>query len=128
MDLPPETVALMGRIEALPGVSSITAMTRGRAPKPSSRRYKVADKMFAILSLTAEPFVIVKCDPHLAEVLRAQYAGVGHRSHLDRRFWICLRLDADVPSDEVEGLVAGAYDLVRAGLPRRQQAALAARG
>ena len=70
--------------------------------------------------------MILKCDPHLAEMLREQYAGVGHRSHLDRRFWIAVDLDADVPPDEVERLVAHSYEQVRGGLTRKQRAALAA--
>jgi predicted DNA-binding protein (MmcQ/YjbR family) len=69
--------------------------------------------------------VILKCDPHLAEVLREQYSGVGHRSHLDRRFWICVTLDGDVPTDEIERLAAHSYDLVCAGLTRKQKAELA---
>ena len=51
------------------------------------------------------------CDPALAEMLRAQYTGVGHRSHLDKRFWIAVDLDADVPSKEIKRLVEHSYEL-----------------
>ena len=84
--------------------------------------------MFAILEARRLELVILKCDPQLVEVLREQYEGVGHRSHLDRRFWIHVRLDADVPPEEVERLAAGSYALVTAGLTRAQKAALAALG
>ena len=87
--------------------------------------YKVMGKMFAILERRRIQNVILKCDPHLAEILREQYAGVGHRSHLDRRFWISINFEADVPAEEVERLAAQSYDLVRAGLTRRQKAELA---
>ena len=86
--------------------------------------YKVMGKMFAILTLKQAESVILKCDPHLAEILREQYAGVGHRSHLDRRFWISVSLGADVPAAEVERLAAHSYDLVRATLTRKQRAEL----
>jgi predicted DNA-binding protein (MmcQ/YjbR family) len=69
--------------------------------------------------------VILKCDPHLAEMLRAQYEGVGHRSHLDKRFWISVSLDADVPPATVKRLAAHSYDLVCASLTKKQQAELA---
>ena len=88
--------------------------------------YKVMGKMFAILTRHRVQNVILKCDPHLAEVLRGQYAGVGHRSHLDQRFWISVSLDADVPAEEVERLAAHSYDLVRAGLTKKQKAELEA--
>jgi predicted DNA-binding protein (MmcQ/YjbR family) len=37
-----------------------------------------------------------------------------------------VRLDADVPADEVERLVAHSYELVRAKLTRKQKAELEA--
>jgi predicted DNA-binding protein (MmcQ/YjbR family) len=91
--------------------------------------YKVMDKTFAILSIRRDgcAWLILKCDPHLAEILREQYAGVGHRSHLDRRYWIAITLGADVPADEIERLIAQSYDLVCAGLTRKQRAGSAAR-
>ena len=88
--------------------------------------FKVMGRMFAILSVRGDEYVILKCDPHLAEILRDQYAGVGHRSHLDRRFWITVSLGADVPADEIERLAAHSYDLVRANLTRKQRAELKA--
>ncbi len=97
------------------------------APLPSAPgvvMYKVMGKMFAILERRRMEAVILNCDPHLAEALRAQYAGVGHRSHLDRRFWICVDLDADVPAEEIERLAAHSYDRVRAKLTRKQRAEL----
>jgi predicted DNA-binding protein (MmcQ/YjbR family) len=99
------------------------------APLPSASGvviYKVMGKMFAILEHRRIRNVILKCDPHLAEILREQCAGVGHRSHLDRRFWISINLEADVPPEEVERLAAASYDLVCAGLTRKQKAELAA--
>jgi predicted DNA-binding protein (MmcQ/YjbR family) len=116
-----ETEAARAVIEALPGAEGST--------HPAARAvtmYKVMGKMFAILEDGKTRGVILKCDPHLAEVLREQYAGVGHRSHLDRRFWIFVNFDADVPEDEVARLIGHSYDLVAAGLTRKQKAELAA--
>lgn len=124
MDLGPQAAALRARLDALPG-SVAEPMGRG-AKGPLVLLYKVAGKMFAILGARAEQFVILKSDPHLAEVLREQYEGVGHRSHLDRRFWISVDLDSDVPPEEVERLVGQSYDLVRAALTKKQQAELTA--
>ena len=83
--------------------------------------------MFAILELRADALVIVKCAAELVPVLLETYTGVGHRSHLDRRFWVCVKLDADVPAREVKRLIEGSYDLVCAGLTRKQQLELSAR-
>jgi predicted DNA-binding protein (MmcQ/YjbR family) len=96
---------------------------------PSARGvtlYKVKDKMFAILSTRKSQYVIVKCDPHLADIMREQYTGIGHRSHLDKRFWISADLDGDVPAEEIEREVGHSYDLIVGGLTKKQKAELAA--
>ena len=123
MILPPRTEALKAVLEAMPGAVG-EPMTAARGSTPLVILFKVMGKMFAILNVRGTENVILKCDPHLAEVLREQYAGVGHRSHLDRRFWIAVDLNSDVPAGEVERLAAGSYALVRAGLTKKQRAEL----
>jgi predicted DNA-binding protein (MmcQ/YjbR family) len=109
-------------------VQAVIAARPGAALSPTRPRggiiYIVGGKMFAILGTGATAFVILKCDPHLAEMLKQQYDGVGHRSHLDRRFWISVDLDADVPLAEIRKLVAHSHAQVCAALSRKQQAAL----
>jgi predicted DNA-binding protein (MmcQ/YjbR family) len=119
MSLSQRAADMQAVLEAKPGaVGDPLASARGVT------LYKVMGKMFAILTTNKVESVILKCDPHLAEVLRDQYAGVGHRSHLDRRFWISVALDADVPPEEIERLAAHSYDLVCAKLTRKQKAEL----
>ncbi|TAL34266.1 MmcQ/YjbR family DNA-binding protein [Phenylobacterium sp.] len=127
MELGPQTRALQARLEALPGAVG-EPMTASRGREPLVILYKVMGKMFAILAARGPQNVIVKCDPHLAEILREQYAGVGHRSHLDRRFWISIDLDSDVPADEILRLAEASYRLICDGLTRKQKAELAALG
>ena len=125
MDLAPKTAALSAILEAMPGAVG-APMNAARGSRPLVVIYKVMGKTFAILGARAEAFVILKCDPVLAETLRDQYAGVGHRSHLDRRYWIAVDLDADVPAGEVERLAQHSYEQVCAGLTKKQKAELAA--
>src|SRR5688572_26102587 len=117
--------ALMAALEVKPGATA-RPIAAPRATSPNALIYYVCGKMFAIVSVRGAEYVILKCDPALAEMLRAQYTGVGHRSHLDKRFWIAVDLDADVPSKEIKRLVEHSYALVSAGLTRKQQAELAA--
>jgi predicted DNA-binding protein (MmcQ/YjbR family) len=119
------TAALKGKLDAMPGAVS-KPMSAPRASTPGILIYKVMGKMFAILSIRGIENVILKCDPNLAHVLRQQYTGVGHRSHLDRHYWISVNLDADVPTDEIERLAEHSYGLVCSGLNRKQKAELAA--
>ena len=127
MDLPGQTTALKAVLDAMPGARA-EPMAAARGSQPLVLIYKIMGKMFAILSLRAEPFVILKCDPFRADLLRETYRGVGHRSHLDKRYWISVDLDADVPADEIEALAAHSWDQVAASLTRKQREELAALG
>jgi predicted DNA-binding protein (MmcQ/YjbR family) len=111
-------------IEAKPGSEGRPFAPRPHLP-PLVVIYKVMGKTFAILSVRGVEDVILKCEPALVSTLRRVYAGVGHRSHLDKRYWISVRLDADVPPKEIKRLVSLSYDLVCAGLSANQRAELA---
>lgn len=125
MTLGDRTQALKAVLEAYPGAEAVPVpMPRGRPPP--AVMYKVKAKVFAILYIKGDQAVILKSDPHLGEILREQYSGVGdHRTHLSRN-WMRVALDADVPPEEVERLVASSYALVCSGLTRKQKAELAA--
>ena len=123
MNLGQRTAALKARLDAKRGVTTIVGMAP-RSSTPNALRYKVMEKMFAILSVKGAEWVVLKCDEHLVDLLKAQYAGIGHRTHLDPRRWICVALDADVPEAEIERLADHSYDLVCSELTRKQQADL----
>jgi predicted DNA-binding protein (MmcQ/YjbR family) len=126
-DLGPETLSLKAILEAYPGAEAVPVpVPHGR--RPPAVMYKVRAKIFAILNIRGAQAVILKHDPVLGEILREQYAGVtDHRTHLSRN-WMRVALDADVPAEEVERLVASSYALVCAGLTRKQRAELAGPG
>ena len=124
MELPVQSAALKTVLDAMPGAVG-EPMTASRGSEPLVLIYKIMGKMFAILSLRAEPFVILKCDPFRADLLRDTYEGIGHRSHLDPRYWISVDLDADLPASEIEALVAHSWDQVAATLTRKQREELA---
>ncbi len=123
MDLAPETAALKAVLDAMPGADG-APMNAARGSRPLVLIYKIMGKMFAILSVRDAQFVILKCDPFRADLLRETYRGIGHRSHLDPRHWISVDLGADMPAEEIARLAEHSYDLVRATLTRKQQAAL----
>jgi len=121
------TATVKAWIESKHGAEGRAFTPRGNSP-PIAVIYKVGGKMFAILSVRGVADVILKCDPVLASTLREVYTGIGHRSHLDRRFWISVRLDADVPIKEIRRLISLSYDLVCAKLTAKQRAALTSGG
>ena len=84
--------------------------------------FKVADRMFALVSLGPAPGSIsLKCDPALAAVLRGRYAAITPGYHMNKRHWNTVTLDGSVPDEEVLELVDHSYDPALAGLTRTQR-------
>ena len=102
--------ALIAFLEKRPGVAEVKA-------SPNASMYKVEDRIFAILSKKTG-YVVLKTAPESVPMLKEVYRGIGHKTHLDRRHWIAVELDADVPMREVQRLVGLSYDLVCAGAER----------
>ncbi|HEX4466514.1 MAG TPA: MmcQ/YjbR family DNA-binding protein [Solirubrobacteraceae bacterium] len=84
--------------------------------------FKVAGKMFAVSRLDGSPLAVsVKCEPDLAEQLRAAYAEVTAGYHLNKRHWNTVLLSGSLPSRLVKEMIEDSYDLVVAALPRSQR-------
>jgi predicted DNA-binding protein (MmcQ/YjbR family) len=87
--------------------------------------FKVAGKIFAISRLDGRPLrVSVKCDPGLAEQLRAGYPAITPGYHLNKRHWNTVVLDGSVPDAMVRDMIEDSYDLVVSALPRAAREAL----
>lgn len=89
---------------------------------PGALVMKVAGKMFAIVADDADPLTIsLKCDPEEAPMLRSSYSAVSPGYHLNKRHWNTVILDGTVPDEVIRGWIDDSYDLVVAGLPKRER-------
>jgi predicted DNA-binding protein (MmcQ/YjbR family) len=87
--------------------------------------FKVRGKMFALSRLAGRPLTVsLKCEPELAEQLRATYPAVRPGYHLNKRHWNTVEVDGSLPDRLLLDLIEDSYDLVVAGLPKRVQAEL----
>jgi predicted DNA-binding protein (MmcQ/YjbR family) len=104
-------------IEAFKGVTS------GYPFGPGALVYKAGGKMFALVADDVEPLRIsLKCDPDLALELRAQYPeSVSPGYHLHKRHWNTIEVNETIPSQELAEWIDHSYELVVAGLPRRER-------
>jgi predicted DNA-binding protein (MmcQ/YjbR family) len=92
---------------------------------PRTSVFKVAGKMFALSQLGAESLrVSVKCEPELAEALRAANAAVLPGYHLNKRHWNTVIVDGSLPDEAVRDMIEDSYDLVVSKLPRARRRAL----
>ena len=83
--------------------------------------YKIADpltrsgqdKMFAIIAEKSDPVRLsLKCDPNLAETLRAKYDTVMPGYHLNKKHWNTIVLTGQLSWEEIKDLIRHSYDLV----------------
>ena len=93
---------------------------------PENSVFKVAGKMFALSRLKARPplRISLKCEPELAEGLRAAHPAITPGYHLNKRHWNTVLLDGSVPERMVVEMIEDSYDLVVAKLSKSKQAQL----
>jgi predicted DNA-binding protein (MmcQ/YjbR family) len=92
---------------------------------PDTSVFKVDGKIFALSALKRRPLqVSLKCEPGLAENLRATYPAVRPGYHLNKRHWNTVTLDGSLPDEVIRDLIEDSYDLIVAALPRPRQVAL----
>ena len=92
-------------------------------------RYMVRGRLFAALCRPEEkyrvygghPLVNLKCDPRLAEGFRAEHPEILPGFYTDKRTWIAVLLDGNLPEDILRSLCALSYRLVVEGLPKYVQ-------
>jgi len=75
--------------------------------------YKVQDKMFALVTEKSDPVQLsLKCDPQLAETLRAKYETVMPGYHLNKKHWNTILLTGQLDWEEIQGLMRHSYQMV----------------
>jgi predicted DNA-binding protein (MmcQ/YjbR family) len=82
---------------------------------PETPVYKAANgKVFAITTARGEPSpsVTLKSDPEDGIALREQFSAVIPGYHMNKRHWITVALDGDVPADLLAELATESHRLV----------------
>ena len=83
--------------------------------------YKVEGKIFALSALRSRPLAVsLKCEPELAEQLRAAHEQIVPGYHLNKRHWNTVTLDGSLSDAMVRDMVEDSYDLIVAALPQPQ--------
>ncbi|WP_147916066.1 MmcQ/YjbR family DNA-binding protein [Ruania zhangjianzhongii] len=101
---------------SLPGVSN------GRPFTESLDVYKVADKVFMIVTDDPDELIItVKAEPDRGNALRREYPTITRGRYLDKEHWVSVGSDNRISEQLIKDLVEGSYELVRDSLPERDQ-------
>ncbi len=92
-------------------------------------RYQIRGKLFAAVCTPGEahkdyaghPLINLKCDPRLAEAYRETYPEIRPGFYMDKRNWIAVLLDGELPEEVLRTLCDNSYQLVLEKLPKKVQ-------
>jgi predicted DNA-binding protein (MmcQ/YjbR family) len=92
---------------------------------PETSVFKVEGKMFALSRLDAEDLrVNLKCEPRLAENLRAVHPEVIPGYHMNKQHWNTVILGGTLGDAAIRDMIEDSYDLVVSKLPAARRRAL----
>ena len=81
-------------------------------------------KMFAYFSLKPKGesfFVNMKCDPEKSAYLMASYNGISFGYYSDKKYWISVYIESDVPDELIKELINHSVSEVIKKLPKKLQ-------
>ena len=91
---------------------------------PETDVHRVGDKIFAMVNTDDPGFVTLKAPPEEVQALLDQYDGTRPGYYMNKRHWITVDLNRDVPVDELPALIADSYRLVFSSLSKQHQATI----
>jgi predicted DNA-binding protein (MmcQ/YjbR family) len=87
--------------------------------------FKVAGKMFAVVSLDDEPGrLTVKCEPDYASFLVQTHDEIVPGYHMNKRHWVTVTLTSTMSPELISELISDSHELIVASLPAQLRRAL----
>lgn len=89
--------------------------------------FYVGVHIFCFFDIDRFDICTVKCDPDLIDDLKARYAAVDAPYNMNRKYWISIRFNDDMPDEEIERWVRRSHDIVAGNIksPRSTTAKIA---
>lgn len=86
--------------------------------------FYVVDKWFCFANVDVFDFCDIKCNSEQIEDLQDRYEGIRPGYHMNKKYWISVYFDKDVPDKMIKDLVKQSYDIVVASLSKKGKEAL----
>ena len=83
--------------------------------------FKVVGKMFALTDVDEFISINLKCDPEKSIELREMYSGIIEGFHMSKKHWNTVLTDGSIDDPLLIELIDHSYELVVAGLPKKDQ-------
>ena len=83
--------------------------------------FKVMGKIFALTNLNPPYFLNLKCDPERAIELREENQDIKPGYHMNKKHWNTLDLEGRLKINLIKELIDHSYDMVIAGLTKKEK-------
>ena len=98
---------------SLPDVTEATPFEKFSRGKFTILVFYVNDHMFCYFNVEAFSNITIKCHPSEMAGLKEQYQAVGEPFNGDKRYWISVQPNMDLPDDVLKELVRKSYGIVK---------------
>lgn len=83
--------------------------------------FYVLEKWFCFVNIEVFDFCCIKCIPDESRELRDKYVGITPGWHMNKKYWISIYFNQDVPDEKIKELVSRSYELVVGSLTKKEQ-------
>ncbi len=83
--------------------------------------YYIGDKWFAVSDTDDGEYCNLKCDPDYSLELQDRYNGIVPGWHMNKRHWISVYYNSDVPNEIFKQLIENSYNLVYKSLTMKKR-------
>lgn len=83
--------------------------------------FRVMNKIFALVNLSGETIINLKCDPARAVDLREEHSSIIPGYHMNKEHWNSLIMDGSLKKGLITSLIYHSYELIVTSLPRAKQ-------
>ncbi|RHI10665.1 MmcQ/YjbR family DNA-binding protein [Bacteroides sp. AM16-24] len=86
--------------------------------------FYVLDKWFCFVNIEIFDFCCIKCNPEESGELQNRYVGIKPGWHMNKKYWISVYFNQDVPDAQIKELVRKSYDIVVKSLTKKERGLL----
>ena len=73
-------------------------------------------------------FFSIKCNPAESREFQTTYIGIKPGWHMNKKYWISVYFNQDVPDEKIKELVSKSYDIVVKNLTKKEREMLLSSG
>lgn len=83
--------------------------------------FKVGGKLFLLIDSDNPNSINVKCNPEKGVELRETYLGIQPGYHMNKKHWLTIQLNSDIPNSIILNCIDQSYELVFKSLSKKTQ-------